>query len=116
MTQMPLAVACVREALSENGRSSLRRSGGNGEVWFAESGDECSAVKIFHRTGATDYERFRREVKTCKEIDSTAIPLGTLVAAGLGVSYSVAPFSIAHLASRSVGIDLCAWEALMRGP
>jgi len=45
------------------------KAGGNGDVWFVESEDgDQAAMKILHRLGDEDYERFRREVATCKEI------------------------------------------------
>ncbi|MGH9319193.1 MAG: protein kinase domain-containing protein [Vicinamibacteria bacterium] len=45
-------------------------SGGNGEVWTAESQDlPSSAVKILQATSRRDYERFRREVAICQELD-----------------------------------------------
>lgn len=45
-------------------------SGGNGEVWSAESPDRPpSAVKILQATSRRDYERFRREVAICQELD-----------------------------------------------
>jgi hypothetical protein len=50
-------------------------TGGNGDVWFVESGDEEAAIKILHRPGKIDYERFRREVKICSEIDASVIAI-----------------------------------------
>jgi Protein kinase domain len=46
------------------------RSGGNGDVWRAESDEppKSAAVKILHRMAAKDYERFRREVAICEEL------------------------------------------------
>ena len=42
-------------------------SSGNGDVWFVESGDEQTALKVLHRVGdEADYERFRREVAICR--------------------------------------------------
>jgi serine/threonine protein kinase len=44
--------------------------GGNGDVWRAEADDPKSgAVKILHRTSPRDYERFRREVAICEQLD-----------------------------------------------
>jgi len=51
-------------------------SGGNGDVWFVESAGEEAALKVLHRlSDPDDYERFRREVTACKEIDPETIAI-----------------------------------------
>jgi hypothetical protein len=50
-------------------------TGGNGNVWFVESNGEVAALKILHRLGDVDYERFKREVETCKRLDTDAIAI-----------------------------------------
>lgn len=51
----------------------FRKTGGNGDVWLAEGADPpLVAIKVLHRTAATDYARFRREVAICEELGPDA--------------------------------------------
>ena len=44
-------------------------SGGNGDVWFVEDGDgQEAALKVLHRVGKADYERFKREAAITRSL------------------------------------------------
>lgn len=67
-------------------------SGGNGEVWSAESRDlPPSALKILQATSRRDYERFRREVAICQELDPN--------------DYAILPVLDSHLPERPSSAD-----------
>jgi serine/threonine protein kinase len=64
------------DALGDWTLVTMLGSGGNGDVWQAESHDgQSAAVKVLHRTAGRDYDRFKREVGICETLspDDTAI-------------------------------------------
>jgi serine/threonine-protein kinase len=73
-------------------------SGGNGEVWSAEADDlPASAVKVLQATSRRDYERFRREVAICEQLDSD--------------EYAILPVRDSHLPAKPTANDK-AWFAM----
>src|SRR6184192_4395047 len=44
-------------------------SGGNGDVWFVEDSEgQEAALKVLHRVGKADYERFKREAAITRSL------------------------------------------------